>query len=779
MNLSQVLGSAQDEEGTAPKNDIVARLESLRKSKIKIKVKQNPGSLSSMRESGDYTNMNMVESSTQIDPVQSIPARRRENNPMFWSTVSGNEKRYSAPEIASNLDSSRSYFEREDEKLARREDMRREIAKLLFQPDSAAPVGSHQDDSSTVGRKDRDKRENPMYWSTAQTYQKKKEPKKDEPNIFEEFILPKGVGKALEEEEENISSMEHHILREKFKINVDMDQILHEVAEVLTEQKNLLYSNFDIHLEQYKQNYRVLREKVTQYKDKAKEFFNSQDSNKNFVAQQQQQQSFNPLMKQIQFYRVDSTQSNNTFNKFKEETCNVQANAASINREVSKRLIGYLTEELTKQTMHKPMYNHTESLQLMFAEVRENIIIKVKECLEDFASSMAYIISPEIFGNIFAFPQIESCISDDNLNIIGDSEKLLNVKINLESAVKFEENVQSLCLRTLPVDYAAVGCSDGVVRIWNYSTSALVSYFKAHNSPINTINVMNIQTGDLSNFSFLPLLNFLDENVILTGGGNPDSTIRVWQVLTQKCVRLLKGHKEDVLSLLPLKDGLTLLSASKENHIFVWNMQTGKLFNKLSHHTQQINGLHLIKDSSKFVSISNDKTMCVWRINYEYSSQLKRRVMFSCELDKVFEDACEITSVNSATDNCNIVITGGIDNKIKMWDIQQNSCIKTIDAHYAGVSEMIYFENPFKIEAYEQYMILSLGFNESDLLVSRSASTSATQIAYDYRIRIGKETPTNYKMQLVRATRDNNLKIIMVSHSTDANIMIWNLSSDL
>jgi len=271
----------------------------------------------------------------------------------------------------------------------------------------------------------------------------------------------------------------------------------------------------------------------------------------------------------------------------------------------------------------------------------------------------------------------------------------------------------------------------------------------------------------------------LDENVILTGGSNPDPTIRAWQISNQKCVRLLKGHKDDVLSLLPLRDGLTLLSASKENHILVWNMQTGKLFNKLSQHTAQINGLHLIKDNARFVSISNDKSFCVWKINYEYSSQLKRRILFSCELDKVFEDVCEITAVNSATDNYNIVITGGLDNKIKLWDIDQNTCIKTIDGHGMGISEIIYFENPFKIEAYEQYMMISLGFNESCLMVSRSTNTYTVPIANDHRVVIDKEVTTNYKMQLVRSTRDNNLKIVMVGHGESSNLLVWNLSSDL
>jgi len=758
---------------------MASRLESLKKSGIKIKIKQNqnPGSLTNltnMRESGDYTNyqgsetssLNVLNEPAQKQPVPA-PLRRRENNPMFWSTVSGMERRYSTPEFMSNLDAStgKSYFEREDEKFVRREDMRREIAKLLFQ-DNANGKGETADDSSAPLRKEKEKRENPMFWSTAQTY-KKKETKKDEPNIFEEFILPRGVGKSLEDEDENIRTMEHHITKEKYKVNIDMDQILQEVAEILTEQKNLIHSNLDIYLEQYKQNYRMLREKVTQYKDKAKEFFNSQDSRKNFIAQQQQQQAFNPVMKKVQFYRVDPTTPNNTFNKFKEESCNVQANAASINREVSKRLIGFLTDELTKQTMHKPLYNHTESLQMMFTEVKENIIAKTKECLEDFAPSMAYITTPEIFSNIFAFPQIESCISEDNLNIIGDSEKLLNTKINLESAIKFEENVKSLCVRAIPVDYAAIGCSDGIVRVWNYSTSALVSFFKAHNSAVTTINMMNIQTGDLN------------ENVILTGGSSPDPTIRAWQVANQKCVRLLKGHKDDVLALLPLRDGLTLLSASKENHILVWNMQTGKLFNKLANHSAQINGLHLIKDNSRFVSISKDKTFCVWKIIYEYSNQLKRRVVFSCELDKVFEDVCEITSVNSATDNCNIIITGGLDNKIKLWDIEKNACIKSIDGHSNGIGEMIYFENPFKIEAYEQYMIISLGFNESSLMVSRSTNSTTTPLIGDYRVGIDRDITTNQKMQLIRATRDNNLKIIMISHGELSNLLVWNFSSDL
>ena len=260
--------------------------------------------------------------------------------------------------------------------------------------------------------------------------------------------------------------------------------------------------------------------------------------------------------------------------------------------------------------------------------------------------------------------------------------------------------------------------------------------------------------------------------ILLTAGAAPDSMIRGWTMQSQKCVRLLRGHKNSITSLLPLKDGITLLSASKENEIFVWNMSTGKLFNKVAHHTGSINALLLLKDNARFVSASNDKSFCLWKINYGYSNDFNRRMFHSCDIEKKFLDVCEIYSLNSATTNPYIVVTGGSDNKIKIWNVEIDQCIQEINAHCNGIAELVYFENPFKMNTKDNFMILSIGFDEDVIVMSKSSLESGIVAARDSNISFAKGYMVQNRMQIIKG-KDGALKIIIASQGADKKIVVW------
>ena len=248
--------------------------------------------------------------------------------------------------------------------------------------------------------------------------------------------------------------------------------------------------------------------------------------------------------------------------------------------------------------------------------------------------------------------------------------------------------------------------------------------------------------------------------------------IRGWTLQGQKCVRLLRGHKDSITSLLPLKDGITLLSASKENEIYIWNICTGKLFNKVAHHTASINTLLLLKDNNRFISASNDKSFCLWKMNYGYSNDFNRRMFHSCDLEKKFLDICEVYSVNSATTNPYIIATGGSDNKIKIWNIEIDQCIKEFNVHANGIVELMYFENPFTVDVKDTFMILSIGFDEDVILMSKSSLESSIVIAKEGNISFTKGLMVQNRMQIVKG-KDGTLKIIMIGQGAGKNIVVW------
>lgn len=438
--------------------------------------RQSPISSTRVPRTLDFSRPSDIRSQTP-DPVRNFANRNKDNNPLFWSNTPNVQQRgYS------------SYYE--PRRYTIDENKKKEITNLI--------QSTVNDRRKTIDvgflRNANDRKDNPMFWSTAQQIKKIYEPKIAEANIFEEFLLPRGVGKILEEENENIRLMENHVTQQKYKLEIDMGQIIEDIHEALNIYRDIIFSKLDKYLEDYKSNYRTLREKVTGYKDRAKEYFHSNESKTKAL---NLKETFNPVMKGIQFYR-SVADVNEPLKKLKEEICEIHGNAFTINREVSKRLIGLMTEELTKQTSHKPLYNHTESVQMHYFELKEEIVQKVKEAMVSFEETMTFIIPPEKFSKLFAFPKIESIISEDNTNIIGDSQRIVVMKIFPDKQIDFEPENTPNCLRALPNDQVAVGCKDGSVKLYNYLTGNITASFKAHNSSVTTIDFMKLQTPEIS-----------------------------------------------------------------------------------------------------------------------------------------------------------------------------------------------------------------------------------------------------------------------------------------
>jgi hypothetical protein len=60
-------------------------------------------------------------------------------------------------------------------------------------------------------------------------------------------------------------------------------------------------------------------------------------------------------------------------NKYKEEKCRISCRADKLEREVEKRLLTYLSNELEKMARHPPAYNHSGSSNELLVELKEGL----------------------------------------------------------------------------------------------------------------------------------------------------------------------------------------------------------------------------------------------------------------------------------------------------------------------------------------------------------------------------------------------------------------------
>ena len=259
------------------------------------------------------------------------------------------------------------------------------------------------------------KAKNQMFLSTNETAIRKGEflQNKD----FDDFVLPKHITKILINQEQNLKKIIFHIEKEKKKIDIDIDSTIKEIIQYFNNTRKKLHTNFDDFLEMYKKNYENLKSRVKKFKEQS------------IILPEKRGNAYNRHtsvnLKSVAYYGKDPS-SYETLQKFKEETCKVQATIDKIDREVSKKLISYLGEELNKQSMHLPLYNHSETSQMLLTELKINVVNFLSDNLENF-NHLVFITPYLDFATFTASPKISTVVSEDKISAIGDFKQLRNL----------------------------------------------------------------------------------------------------------------------------------------------------------------------------------------------------------------------------------------------------------------------------------------------------------------------------------------------------------------
>mmetsp|Transcript_31240 Transcript_31240/g.71915 ORF Transcript_31240/g.71915 Transcript_31240/m.71915 type:complete len:538 (+) Transcript_31240:34-1647(+) len=204
------------------------------------------------------------------------------------------------------------------------------------------------------------------------------------------------------------------------------------------------------------------------------------------------------------------------------------------------------------------------------------------------------------------------------------------------------------------------GSWDTTVRVWDVQTVRCIAVLEGHED-----SILCLATGGSRVYS-----------------GSADKNIRIWScdkiaAKTDACVGFLSGHKGGVTALLVVK--AKLFSASTEGNIFVWALSgTTKpsLVQQLQGHEGNITSLACC-DQFLF-SASWDTTVRVWSIDTLECTQVLHAH------DK------NVTALAVGTNNR--LITASIDKSVRVWDYLKDyqestyQCTRTIE----GVEQSVY-----------------------------------------------------------------------------------------
>ena len=81
-----------------------------------------------------------------------------------------------------------------------------------------------------------------------------------------------------------------------------------------------------------------------------------------------------------------------------------------------------------------------------------------------------------------------------------------------------------------------------------------------------------------------------------------DKTVRLWEVETGRCLRVLEGHTASVLSVAWSPDGRQALSAGADRTVRLWDVETGRCLRVLEGHTASVRSVAWSPDGRQALS---------------------------------------------------------------------------------------------------------------------------------------------------------------------------------
>lgn len=151
-----------------------------------------------------------------------------------------------------------------------------------------------------------------------------------------------------------------------------------------------------------------------------------------------------------------------------------------------------------------------------------------------------------------------------------------------------------------------------------------------------------------------------------------DQTLRLWELETRRCLRVLEGHTNEVNSVAWSTDQLHALSSSDDKTVRLWDVASGRCLRVLEGHKGQVWNVAWSADRGRALSGGSDKTVRLWDVES------------GCCL-RVFEGhIAGVWSVKwSADQRC--VLSGSIDKTVRVWDVETGRCLLILEGHTGSV----------------------------------------------------------------------------------------------
>ena len=202
----------------------------------------------------------------------------------------------------------------------------------------------------------------------------------------------------------------------------------------------------------------------------------------------------------------------------------------------------------------------------------------------------------------------------------------------------------------------ACGTNDGSVQIWDVVTGKCLKKLKGHTNRVTRVH-------------YAP-----DSKTIVSG--SRDKTIKVWDMENGTCLQTLKRDFSGGLCVCYAEDGRNIAFTSK-NVVKIWNLCGGKCLRTLQGHEDSVNSVCYAPDGKILASGGDDKFVKVW-------DSAKGTCLRTLKGHKK-----SVNSVAFAPDGKTIA-SASVDTWVKVWHVASGKCLRTLKGHKKEVNSVVF-----------------------------------------------------------------------------------------
>ncbi|RWR89054.1 angio-associated migratory cell protein [Cinnamomum micranthum f. kanehirae] len=169
--------------------------------------------------------------------------------------------------------------------------------------------------------------------------------------------------------------------------------------------------------------------------------------------------------------------------------------------------------------------------------------------------------------------------------------------------------------------------------------------------------------------------------------GSDDASLRIWNPRSGETIHVIKGHSyhAEGLTCLTMTDSKNItdstlaITGSKDGSVHVVNVITGKVVSSLTAHTDSVECVAITPSFPWVATGGLDQKLIIWDL--QHSSP-----RCTCEHEEVV--TCLLWLGASQ-----YIATGCVDGKVRVWDSLSGSCVRTFTGHSDAIQSLALSKN--------------------------------------------------------------------------------------